>query len=351
MLVDPPKCGLSEDAVRRIVASHEHIMWISCNPEALVKDLQSVMAIAPSLRVQRFAFFDHFPYTKHVEVGVYLCKCRIGIVGGGIGGLALAVALKQRGIDCRVFERDSSFDERSQGYGLTLQQGARTIRDLDLSSALEVSSIYSPSHFIFDHEGQAVAFWGPSRLFGENEKKKAKAKHNVQISRQALRRGLFDACEELVTWNARVSTVSQRTGDHAIIHFDGECPDYVCDAVVGCDGIFSRVRRCIVDDALNYLGIIVILGIFDSEPYPLCKTRIVQMTDGETRVFMMPFSKNAEKGHQEKSMWQLTFPVTETEAKALADGRGKALRAEALRRCGAWHDQFPLYSLILTTLL
>jgi hypothetical protein len=33
---------------------------------------------------------------------------RVGIVGGGIGGLALAIALLNKGIDCVVFERDRS---------------------------------------------------------------------------------------------------------------------------------------------------------------------------------------------------------------------------------------------------
>ena len=215
VLVDPPRCGLNDEGIRKVVASHDHVMWISCNPETLVADLARVFAISPSLRIERFAFFDHFPYTKYVEVGVYLSRCRVGIVGGGIGGLALAVALKQRGIDCRVFERDASFAERSQGYGLTLQQGAKTIRDLSLSSALESSSIYSPTHFIFDSKGQTVAFWGPTRLKDSSDAAeqprpaKRKARHNVQISRQALRRGLLQACEELVAWDSRVSGVSQ----------------------------------------------------------------------------------------------------------------------------------------------
>lgn len=46
-------------------------------------------------------------------------------MGGGIGGLALAIALLKEGIECEVFERDKSFGERSQGYGLTMQQVAR----------------------------------------------------------------------------------------------------------------------------------------------------------------------------------------------------------------------------------
>ena len=47
----------------------------------------------------------------------------VAVIGGGIGGAALALALQQRGISVLVFERDASFHERRQGYGLTMQQG------------------------------------------------------------------------------------------------------------------------------------------------------------------------------------------------------------------------------------
>ena len=44
----------------------------------------------------------------------------VAVVGGGIGGAALALALQQRGVAVRVYERDSSFAERAQGYALAL---------------------------------------------------------------------------------------------------------------------------------------------------------------------------------------------------------------------------------------
>jgi 2-polyprenyl-6-methoxyphenol hydroxylase-like FAD-dependent oxidoreductase len=51
----------------------------------------------------------------------------IAIAGCGMSGIALALALQQRGMRAVIFEKDKTFDSRSQGYGLTIQQ-ARACR-------------------------------------------------------------------------------------------------------------------------------------------------------------------------------------------------------------------------------
>ncbi len=57
-------------------------------------------------------------------------RIEIAIIGGGIGGLAMAGALIRRGFRCRVFEKDPAFSARKQGYGLTMQQGTAALRNL-----------------------------------------------------------------------------------------------------------------------------------------------------------------------------------------------------------------------------
>ena len=74
----------------------------------------------------------------------------VAIVGGGLGGLALALALEQRGMSTAVYERDASFFERAQGYGLTLQQGGTAVRQLGLTHAAEAAGTSSSSHLSFD---------------------------------------------------------------------------------------------------------------------------------------------------------------------------------------------------------
>jgi 2-polyprenyl-6-methoxyphenol hydroxylase-like FAD-dependent oxidoreductase len=58
----------------------------------------------------------------------------VAIIGGGIGGVALAVACLHRGIPFTIYERDNGFEARSQGYGLTLQQASKAIEGLGVFS-------------------------------------------------------------------------------------------------------------------------------------------------------------------------------------------------------------------------
>ncbi|MDU0353208.1 tRNA (uridine(54)-C5)-methyltransferase TrmA [Paraglaciecola aquimarina] len=70
VLVDPPRAGLDDNTVDMIKA-YQNIIYISCNPETLKHNLDSLLK---THRVSRFALFDQFPYTHHAECGVYLQK-------------------------------------------------------------------------------------------------------------------------------------------------------------------------------------------------------------------------------------------------------------------------------------
>jgi len=52
-----------------LVQGYERILYISCNPETLKDNLQ---LLNETHKVTRFALFDQFPYTEHMETGVLL---------------------------------------------------------------------------------------------------------------------------------------------------------------------------------------------------------------------------------------------------------------------------------------
>ena len=68
VLVDPPRAGLDEGTLG-LVQNYPVIVYISCNPETLVRDLQE---LHQTHRIERLALFDQFPYTHHKECGVLL---------------------------------------------------------------------------------------------------------------------------------------------------------------------------------------------------------------------------------------------------------------------------------------
>jgi len=70
IFVDPPRSGMDEDSCR-FASRHEHILYISCNPETLARDLE---ILNETHKVVDMALFDQFPYTHHVEMGVKLIK-------------------------------------------------------------------------------------------------------------------------------------------------------------------------------------------------------------------------------------------------------------------------------------
>ena len=58
-------------------------------------------------------------------------NCQIAVIGGGISGLAIAISLQIKGFQhVKIFEKDPTFDTRRQGYGLTILQGKKVLREL-----------------------------------------------------------------------------------------------------------------------------------------------------------------------------------------------------------------------------
>ncbi|MGL5110556.1 MAG: tRNA (uridine(54)-C5)-methyltransferase TrmA [Vibrio ordalii] len=68
IFVDPPRSGMDIDTCK-MVQGYERIVYISCNPETLKENLDT---LCETHKVTRFALFDQFPYTHHMEAGVML---------------------------------------------------------------------------------------------------------------------------------------------------------------------------------------------------------------------------------------------------------------------------------------
>jgi len=70
VLVDPPRAGLDKESVE-LVSRFNKIIYISCNPNTLKENLAQ---LNKTHIIEKFALFDQFPYTDHIETGVVLTR-------------------------------------------------------------------------------------------------------------------------------------------------------------------------------------------------------------------------------------------------------------------------------------
>lgn len=70
VFVDPPRAGIDDETLK-ILANFDNIIYVSCNPDTLFENLKF---LNHTHEIKRFALFDQFPYTHHIESGVWLSK-------------------------------------------------------------------------------------------------------------------------------------------------------------------------------------------------------------------------------------------------------------------------------------
>lgn len=268
----------------------------------------------------------------------------IAIIGGGIGGVALAVACLHRGIPFTLFERDRNFNARSQGYGLTLQQASKAMNGFGIRSLDH--GITSTRHVVHFTNGEILGEWG-MRKWLDSESKKAPNKTNIHIARQSLRLALLEQLghKEIVKWNHQLVHFEKADDQKMQLTFqvNDQLKTSKVDLVVGADGIRSTVRQKLIGDEktpLRYLDCMVILGICSLDAIKNIENKLLdsatvfQTANGVERMYMMPYDATSV-------MWQFSFPITETEAKIKSSHGAASLKKETLKRTQNWHDPIP----------
>ena len=172
----------------------------------------------------------------------------IVVIGGGIGGLATALTLHRRGLECRVYEQSPQIRELGVGIN-TLPHAIRELAELGLLDALDAAGLRTYELIYMNRFGQEV--W--------RELRGMDAGHPVpqfSIHRGALQGVLRDAVidrlgpETIVTSHRLLGfdqddeSVTVRFADHSGV----ELEPVRGVALIGADGIHSTVRASLYPD-------------------------------------------------------------------------------------------------------
>ena len=192
----------------------------------------------------------------------------IAIVGGGIGGLSLALALHQRGLACDVYETVSEIKEI--GVGITLLPHAvRELAGLGLQAELEAAGIENLESVFFNRYGQYIYREPRGRHAGY-------ALPELGIHRGKLHRILLDAVLKRlgaahVHTNHRCMQVTQSDAG-ALLHFTETSTGVAlaaieADIVIACDGVNSTLRKQFYpDEKVAFSGINTWRGVTRHRP-------------------------------------------------------------------------------------
>lgn len=186
------------------------------------------------------------------------------IVGGGIGGLTMALALHRRGISCRVFEAASEF--RPLGVGINMMPHAiRVLSSLGLEDALNRFGVEAKEFAYFNRHGQKI-FAEPCGRFAGYEYP------HFSIHRGDLHQVLYEAVVErlgadVVSLGHRCTGVEQDdTG--VTVRFD-DAPEQRGPIALAYDGFHSAVRHQFYPDegAPQFGGINMWRGVTRRKPF------------------------------------------------------------------------------------
>jgi 2-polyprenyl-6-methoxyphenol hydroxylase-like FAD-dependent oxidoreductase len=164
---------------------------------------------------------------------------RVLVVGGGIGGLAAAIALSRRGVNVDLIEISKQFTVYH--VGIIVQANLiRAMKELGLAEVLVAAGFPYRGVEMCDSQGNCLRAVQGAKIAGEE------FPSDLGMGRPALHKVLTDAIGQTdahVRLGVTFTDIKQSATYTEVSFSDGTSGSY--DVVLGCDGVYSSVRKAI----------------------------------------------------------------------------------------------------------
>jgi 2-polyprenyl-6-methoxyphenol hydroxylase-like FAD-dependent oxidoreductase len=231
---------------------------------------------------------------------------RVIIVGGGIGGLSAAIALRRKGHEPLVLERAPRLE--AAGAGITLFANAMSaLTRLGVADVVAAEGSPARRSAILAAEGRELTTLPPDLLEG-----------TVAIHRADLQDALLHARGEIRT-GVEVTSVDQSAEGVVVRAADGS--EERGDLLVGADGLWSLVRTTVAPATPRYAGYRPWRGV---SPVSIDQGRLTESWGVGERFGLVDLGS--------RTYWFATANIAEGETE---DPSGR--KAEMLRRFAGWH--------------
>lgn len=294
----------------------------------------------------------------------FIAGKKIIVAGGGIGGLAFAIALSRQWASLdpsitpptiTIYERDAQkAGIEREGYSMSIRSdgvsaGMQTLRKLGLLDSCLAASITgtqeNPGTFVLWDEN-----WNELMRAKVSEKSWSDLPTpHMRIARCELRGQLLQALPESATirWGTTCTgAVKLSNGKICVQISNGKLDE--CDLLIGADGSRSKLRASLrPDDKLNFAGAVQIAGnavFLDSKvPPPVDRDWGLYLNESGNGCFISPIDERS-------AVWAISYLATEprkTLKYPLSNDEHQSLIKEVLERCKTFKE--PIQTLIKAT--
>jgi 2-polyprenyl-6-methoxyphenol hydroxylase-like FAD-dependent oxidoreductase len=264
---------------------------------------------------------------------------RILIAGGGIGGLATALALHEAGLEVEVIEATAQL--RPLGVGINvLPHAVGVLSGLGLAEALAALAIPTREVAFYTRHGQRI--WADGRGLDAGYPYPQYSVHRGELHMLLYRA----ACERL--GEARVRTGLRLSGfaqdEHGVSATfnarDGSRLTRQADVLLAADGIHSAARRQFHPDegAPRWNRLLLYRGVTRSRPFLSGRT-MVQMGSKAQKFVCYPISRAAYDAGASLTNWIACLPAPQGDVLAPEDWNRRADVETFVHRYADW--KFP----------